>query len=459
MQKGVHFRLHWLETKQTLKLALPIMTSQLGQLLLGVVDSLMIGRVGVAPLGASAFVGSVFAFFLVFGFGVCNCVGPLVARAEGAQNKQECQELLKHSLWYSLVWGVFLAGLIHILASFLHLFNQPEEVTVLARDYLLIMGWSLVPAVLFHAFRQFAEGLSKAFVPMLIVLVAVLLNAFLNWVLIFGNLGFDAYGLNGAGWATFITRVFMLIALIGFLFSSAAFREYLPASWNFRANWKLIKSMLNIGLSSGFQTLFEVGAFVAAAVMMGWLGTNALAAHQVALNVVSMTFMVTLGVSFAVGIRVGSAMGRGDIRAARRIGFGGIGIGVFVMAVFGIMIFLARGIVPGWYIANQEVIDLASKLLLFGALFQIFDGAQGVAVGALRGLSDVRVPTLITFFVYWVITLPLVYMLGFHFKGGAEGIWFGLTLGLILAALLLTSRFDASTRQLMHRVPSSVSAA
>jgi MATE family multidrug resistance protein len=424
------------------------MTSQLGQLLLGVVDSIMIARVGIAELGASAFVGSLFAFFLVFGFGVCACIAPLVARADGAQKSEECGEILRHGLVFTLLLGVALAVVIEVLAQYLSVFSQPPEILILSKEYFLIMGWSLIPALLFHALRQYSEALSRPMVPMLIVLASVAVNAGLNWLLIYGNAGFPQLGLNGAGWATFITRIFMFVGLVIYIFRSSHFLDYYPQRWLAAVRWGRILEMLRIGASSGFQTLFEVGAFVAGAVMMGWLGTEALAAHQVALSVVSMTFMVTLGISFAVGIRVGSAMGRGDLRAARRIGFGGISIGSFWMALCGIGIYLARHSLPFVYVQDERVARLATSFLVFGAIFQIFDGAQCVAIGALRGMTDIRIPTFITFFVYWVVSVPLVYLLAFRFNSGPEGIWLGLTIGLILASILLTSRFDVSTRGL-----------
>lgn len=183
---------------------------------------------------------------------------------------------------------------------------------------------------------------------------------------------------------------------------------------------------------------------------MGWLGTNALAAHQVALSVVSMTFMVIMGISFAVSIRVGHALGRGDLRTARRVGFGGITLGGVWMALFGLAIYFLKDFLPTLYVSDPEVLKLASSLLVIGAVFQVFDGTQGVAIGALRGMGDVKIPTLITFCSYWVIALPAVYFLGFRTNLASHGVWWGLTIGLVLAAFMLTSRFDASTRRFIN---------
>ncbi len=430
-----------------MKLAVPIMISQVGQLLLNVVDSIMIGHVGIAPLGASAFGGAIFSFFLVFGFGVLGCVSPLMARFDGSQNVEGVREVFRHGVFLGLALGVILAGSIVILSFFLELFDQPIDVLDLAAPYLVIMAYSLVPALLFHVFRQTSEALGRPVIVVMIVMAAVALNAFLNWLWIFGNWGFSPAGLVGAGWATFTTRILMFLGLWIYVYRHPTFTGYLPLVWRKVLNVSLIREMLRIGLSSGFQTLFEVGAFVAAAVMMGWLGTQVLAAHQVALSVVSMTFMVTMGISFAVSIRVGHALGRGDIRAARRLGFGGIVLGGLWMGLFGIAIYAFKDLLPRIYVDDTGVMHLATSFLVMGAIFQIFDGIQGVAIGALRGMGDVKIPTLITFVVYWVITLPLVYLLGFKTSLEGHGVWMGLTVGLILAAIMLTSRFDASTRR------------
>ncbi|MDB5038648.1 MAG: efflux family protein [Bacteriovoracaceae bacterium] len=448
-----HFKILLIESKQTLKLAVPIITSQVGQLLLGILDAIMLGRVGVVPLAAASFAGSLFSIFLVFGFGISSCISPLVARADGAQKKRESGEILRHGLVFVIYFGIILACMIELLSNYLKWFDQPAEVLQESKGYLLIMGWSIIPALLFQSLRQFCEGLSKAFIPMLIMLSAVLLNGGLNWLWIYGNWGFSAHGLMGAGWATFVTRVVMMIAIAIYIMRSPKYEENLPLRWFSKLKMTLIREMFALGFPSALQTLFEVGAFAAAAVMMGWISTSSLAAHQIAISIASMTFMVTLGISFASSIRVSNAIGRNDLRAARRCGFGGIGLGGIAMAFFGIVIFITHAWLPSIYIHDLDVIEIASKLLIIGAFFQIFDGIQGVAVGALRGMSDVRFPTLITFASYWVISMPLVYFLGFTYSYGAVGIWIGLSIGLIVASIALTWRFHILTN---HRIQKSI---
>lgn len=440
-----HTKTLWIEARQTLHLALPIAASQVGQLLLGMIDTIMIGRLGVAPLGASAFAVSIFSVILVFGFGVSSCLSPLVARADGAQKKRECGEVLRHGIFFMLICGVLLASILQALSKFLSIFGQTQEVISLSRDYLVVMGWSIVPALLFAAVRQFSEGLSKAYFPMIVMVLAVGLNTGLNWLWIYGNWGFSAYGLSGAAWATFFTRVAMLIALVMYVIRSPKFEEYLPLKWTakFSANW--FREMFRLGVPSALQTFFEVGAFAGAAVMMGWISTTALAAHQVAISVASMTFMVTLGLSFATSIRVSNAVGRSDLEGARRVGFVGIGLGGLAMSIFSVLIFATYHWLPKIYTSDLQVIDLAAQLLIVGAFFQVFDGIQGVAIGALRGLRDVVMPTMITAVAYWIVSLPAVYFLAFVLHQGAVGIWIGLSIGLVVAATALSLRFHLTT--------------
>lgn len=441
-----HFKVLWIETRQTIELAFPIVASQVGQLLLGIVDTLMIAQLGVVPLGASAFATSLFSLFLVFGFGVMSCVSPLVARADGAQKFRECGEILKHGLVFATIFGLALALVIQILAHRIEWFRQPPEIAESARSYLAIMGWSILPAVLWHTVRQFTEGLHRPGFPMFLTFGGVLLNAGLNYILIWGHFGFPAMGLDGAAWATFFVRVFMFGALAVYIFRSIHFAENLPLKWLTEFRRTRFYEMFSLGFPTALQTLFEVGAFCVAAVMMGWLGAKALAAHQIAINVVSITFMVILGLSFAVSIRTGHALGREDRAAARRLGFGAIGLSSVIMFYFAILILILNEVVPLLYVSDPDVIGLASQLLIIGGLFQVFDGVQGVAAGALRGLHDVKLPTFVGFVSYWLVSIPLFFYLGFERKMGGAGIWLGLLMGLAVASIALTWRFHRITR-------------
>ena len=324
------------------------------------------------------------------------------------------------------------------------------EVQLQAKSYMKIIGLSSVPLMLFQSYKQFIEGLSVMRPAMIISVLANIINAFANWVLIFGNLGFPALELNGAGWATFASRAFMAFALMGFVMSNKFFKQY-DVSFHFRSiNWPIIKKILSLGLPSGMQYFFEVGAFSFAVIMVGWLGTKQLAAHQIAINLASISFMAVLGISVAGSIRVGNAVGMKDIAETRRAGFTASLLGASVMLISGIIFILFRNFLPTLYVNDQEVISYASSLLIIAALFQISDGTQAVGIGILRGLTDVKIPTAITFIAYWIVGLPVGYLLAFTYKMGVQGVWYGLLIGLTTSAILLTLRFNSRSKRIVH---------
>jgi MATE family, multidrug efflux pump len=282
---------------------------------------------------------------------------------------------------------------------------------------------------------------------MVFSIVANIINWFVNWILIFGKFGLPAMGLNGAGWATFFSRLFMGIGLMWFVMASSTYSEY-DLSFHFKKiDPRIIKKILALGLPSAFQYVFEVGAFTFAAVMIGWLGTRQLAAHQIAINLASISFMCALGVSGAGAIRVGNAVGKRDVKEIRRAGFSAIVLGQAIMGTFGIIFIFFRNYLPAFYISDPSVISTASVLLIIASIFQIADGTQAVGIGILRGLTDVKGPTLITFIAYWVIGLPVAYILGFTFRMSVEGVWIGLLIGLTASATMLTFRFNRKSRE------------
>ncbi len=436
-------KIYAIETRRTLWLAGPIIMGQLGQIMLHVIDSLMVGRLGAVPLAASALASSLSIIFLVFGFGVSSCVSTLVSRANGAQNRFECGEYLRHGFLLNVSVAVLMIVLVELTLPFLVLLDQPAEVVAEAKGFMRLLSFSFLPVLAAQTFKNFAEALGDTMRPMIIMIFALPLNAALNWVLIFGNLGLPQLGLMGAGYATLITRTLAAIALMFLVLKSVRLEENRPAQWWIKFERSRFVEMLKVGLPSGFQSLFEVGAFSVAAVMMGWLGTKTLAAHQIAINVASLTFMVPMGLSFAVAIRVGNAMGAKDYQAARRIGLGAFGVAIFFAILFSIGFVLGREEIPKLYIDDPEVWALAGPLFLLAGAFQIFDGLQVVGVGCLRGLLDIRFPTVVTFVAYWVLSLPLGYVFAFWLDWKGAGIWTGLSIGLLVPAVLLTTRFNA----------------
>jgi MATE family multidrug resistance protein len=285
---------------------------------------------------------------------------------------------------------------------------------------------------------------------MIIALSANFVNAFANWVLIFGELGFPKLGIAGAAWATFASRIFMAAAIMFYVMRNEKFKRY-DVNFHFRGlDFKIIKKILRLGLPSGFQYFFEVGAFSFAVIMIGWIGANELAAHQIAINLASISFMAVLGISQAASIRVGNAMGEQSVSKIRKAGFTGIFLGASIMSLAGLTFILLNNFLPTLYIDDEAVISIASRLIIIAALFQLSDGTQAVGIGVLRGLTDIKGPTIITFIAYWVISLPIAYILAFYFNLGVDGVWIGLLIGLTVSAILLTLRFNHKSRQIIH---------
>jgi len=442
----VHLKKHIVSTFQ---LAYPVIIGQLGIIMMGVVDSLMVGKLGAAPLAASSLGGSSAFIVLIIGIGVTYAVTPLVAIAVGAGKFEDCGIYFRQSLLVNSILSIIIVVIIYFAADLIQYFDQPQEVQNQAADYMRIIGFSSIPLLLYQSYKQFIEGLSVMRPAMIITLIANLVNVFANWLLIYGNLGFPALGLNGAGWATFASRAFMALALMGFVMNNKFFKKY-DVSFHFKSiNWTVIKKILSLGLPSGIQYFFEVGAFSFAVIMVGWLGTAQLAAHQIAINLASISFMAVLGISVAGSIRVGNAVGMKDIAETRRAGFTASLLGASIMFGAGVIFILLRNFLPTLYVSDEVVISYASSLLVIAALFQISDGTQAVGIGILRGLTDVKFPTAITFIAYWIVGLPVGYLLGFTFKLGVQGVWIGLLLGLTTSAILLTLRFNSRSKQVI----------
>lgn len=434
----------------TIQLAYPVIVGQLGIIMMGVVDSIMVGKIGASSLAAAALGNGMTFIILIIGIGVSLAVTPLVAIAVGAGKFEDCGIYFRQSLLVNSIMSVLIAGLIIFLSDFIKYFNQQVEVQNQAISYIKIIGLSSVPLLLFQTYKQFIEGLSIMLPAMIIALLANIVNVFVNWVLIFGNLGFPALALDGAGWATFASRIFMALALMVYVMKNKRFKQY-DVSFNFKSvNRPVIKKILSLGLPSGIQYFFEIGAFSFAVVMVGWLGTKQQAAHQIAINLASISFMAVLGISVAGSIRVGNAVGMKDIAETRKAGFTASLLGASVMLVSGIVFVLFRNFLPTLYVNDPEVITYASSLLIIAALFQLSDGTQAVGIGILRGLTDVKIPTAITFIAYWIVGLPVGYILGFTFGLNVQGIWIGLLLGLTTSAILLTLRFNSRSKHLVN---------
>jgi multidrug resistance protein, MATE family len=426
------------ELRLTLALALPMIVAQVSQMLIGITDAAMIGRVGTVELAASAFTGGVFGLFYIVGIGLLLPVGVFTARDHGAKNDAGCGAWLQHGKAMALAAGAACFVLLALVSTQLHRFGQPPEVVAVMRPYFLLCSLSLIPVFYFQVQRQYLDALGRPWVGTTIMLVDVGLNAFFNWIFIWGHLGAPALGLTGAGVATLFVRT-LAVGMI------ALWLRREP-----RANGPLergrFREMLHMGVPAAGSLLFESGAFAAAMLMMGWLGATALAAHQVALSCAAFTFMFPLGLSMAVSIRISKARGEGRTEVLPAIGFGALGCSCVIMLLFALGFVAGGTLLARAFTPDVAVIALAAQLLIVAAIFQLFDGGQVVSAGALRGLTDVKVPTVITFIAYWVVSLPLAYGLAFHTRLGPVGIWAGLASGLACAAVLLARRFHRLTR-------------
>lgn len=453
MLRRLNFKEHF---SRTYYLAYPVMLSQLGQVMVGVADSVMVGRLGAVPLAAASLANSIFFVIMMFGTGVSMAITPLVAAADGEGKPRMITRIFNHGFAINGFTGIFLFLVIVMAAPLLYHMEQPEEVVELGIPFLGIISMSLIPLMFFQTFRQFAEGLSQTKQAMMITVFCNLINVGLNWLLIYGNLGFPAMGLNGAGWATLISRVLMLLIMWYFVWNSKRFKAY-HIKFNFRKLYfPMFSKMLKLGLPTGFQFVFEVGAFSTAAIMMGWIGVNALASHQIAINLASISYMMASGLSAAATVRVGNQLGRKDIKTLREAGFTIFGMVVIFMSVFAIFFISMRNYLPLLYIDDVQVVEVTASLLIIAGLFQLSDGIQVVGLGALRGMADVKVPTIFTLIAYWVIALPLGYLLAFHWGLAERGVWFGLLIGLTITGTLLLTRFNKLSLRLLHRQKKTV---
>ncbi|WP_339709305.1 MATE family efflux transporter [uncultured Kriegella sp.] len=458
MQKKTLLQQYTKEFRYNLKLATPVILGMLGHSFVAFADNVMVGQLGTAELAAVS-LGNSFVFIAMsLGIGFSTAITPLVAEADGAGKKADGKSALKHGLVLCTLLGLSLFVLILLSEPLIYLMKQPPEVVELALPYLDLVAFSLVPLIMFQAFKQFSEGLSQTKYPMYATIIANVVNIVLNYLLIFGSLGFPKLGIVGAAIGTLVSRIVMLIFIWILLNSKKKFHDYVTG-FNFRKiEKKVMNKIISLGFPSALQMFFEVAIFTAAIWLSGVLGKNPQAANQIALNLSSMTFMVGMGLGVAAMIRVGNQKGLQSFKELRRIAISIFFLTFLLEIVFAILFLVGRHWFPTLYldekdliniVDNTEVIELTAKLLLVAAFFQISDGIQVVVLGALRGLQDVKIPTWITFVAYWLIGFPISFYLGLYTELESTGIWIGLLTGLTASAILLYIRFNYLTRKLI----------
>lgn len=430
----------------------------LGHTFVAFADNIMVGQLGTAELAAVS-LGNSFVFIAMsIGIGFSTAITPLVAEADGAGDRAAGKSALKHGLVLCTLLGLVLFGIILLAKPLMRYMEQPEEVVLLAIPYLDIVAFSLIPLIMFQAFKQFSEGLSQTKYPMFATILANVVNIILNYLLIFGALGFPKLGVVGAAIGTLVARIIMLIFLWVLLKNRKKFHDFVTG-FNFRKlETSYLKKIMNLGFPSALQMLFEVAIFTAATWISGVLGKNPQAANQIALNLSSMTFMFGMGLGVAAMIRVGNQKGLNNFVELRRIARSIFFMTFLLEIVFATLFLLGRYWFPTLYLDehdlinqadNLEVIGIAAQLLLVSAFFQISDGLQVVILGALKGLQDVKIPTIITFIAYWVVGFPLSFYLGLYTDLKSVGIWIGLLSGLTASAIMLYIRFNYMTKRLI----------
>jgi len=443
------FRYNW-------KLASPVITGMLGHTLVSFVDNVMVGQMGTAELAAVSLGNSFLFIAMSLGIGFSTAITPLVAESDSEGNFASGQSVLKHGVFLCTLLSVVLFRLILLGKPLMSLMQQPEEVVALALPYLDLVAISLIPLIIFQAFKQFSDGMSKTVFPMYATIIANIINVLLNYVLIFGKFGFPQMGIVGAAIGTLISRGAMLVILIVLLKRNKKTAPFL-AGLNFRNIQKrMSKKLLNLGFPSALQMFFEVALFTAAIWLSGVLGKNMQAANQIALNLASMTFMFAMGLGVTAMIRVGNQKGLRNFTELRRVAQSIFLLGLLFAIGFAVIFMLFRFSLPNLYVNvndlsqiqdTREVVASAASLLLLAAIFQISDSVQVMVLGALRGMQDVKIPTLITFISYWVIGFPVCYFLGKPNMFGGVGIWIGLLFGLTTASVLMYLRFQYLTKK------------
>jgi MATE family multidrug resistance protein len=430
----------------------------LGHTFVSLVDNVMVGQLGAAELAAVSLGNSFIFIAMSFGIGFSTAITPLVAESDAENDFDKGKSAFKHGLVLCTILGVVLFLMVLLAKPLMYIMDQPLEVVDLALPYMDLVAFSLIPLIMFQAFKQFSDGLSLTKYPMYATIVSNILNVILNYLLIFGTFGFPKLGIVGAAIGTLISRIVMVIFMWWLLRGREKSKAYVTNIKVFVLESAMIKKLFNLGFPSSMQMFFEVAVFTAAIWLSGTLGKNPQAANQIALNLSSMTFMFAMGLSVTAMIRVGNQKGLQNFEDLRRIAMSIFLLGLIFAVVFAITFLVFHQALPKIYVNlddasnfadTSEVVSIAATLLLASAIFQISDSLQVIVLGALRGLQDVKIPTIITFIAYWLIGFPISFFLGKEDAYGSLGIWIGLIAGLTSAAIMLYIRFHFLTKKLI----------
>ena len=432
----------------------PIIVGQVGLVLMGVADTVMVGKLGYVPLAAAGLSVSIFFLISIFGLGLITATSSLISGERARKNEKNLPLFLRDSVIIGLVAALLLFIVLLGIIELLPHFDQKPEVVAQAKPFLFLLAVSIFPMNLYMSGKNFCDGYFLTLWPMLITFGALILNIFLNWVFIYGHFGFPAMGLVGAGWATLIARIFMGLLVFWVIFKSKTIGFSLASVFKFNFKINFFKPILKLGIPSGFQYFFEVAAFSGAAILAGVIGAIPQAAHQIAINVASLTFMFAVGIAVSGSIYVAENYAHHDKKGAYKYGMSAIWLVIFIEVIFALFFIAFHQIIPSWYTTEKEVLFIASRLILIAAVFQVVDGIQAVCLGVLRGLHDTRFPSMLTFIAYWMIGIPLSWYFAKYTSMGIYGIWWALTLSLFFISISTFWRFKVKTRYQKNNEPS-----
>lgn len=446
------------EFKTNIQLAYPVIIGMLGHTLIGIVDNIMVGKLGSTELAAVSLGNSMIFVAMSLGIGFSTAITPIVAEADAEKDHSKIRSAFHHGLFLCIILGFSLFGLVVLAKPIMELLQQPKEVITLAKPFVDWVAFSLVPLIIYQGYKQFADGLSMTKVSMYAIVMANILHVFINYCLIYGVWIFPKMGIIGAALGTVISRIAMVLFMHIILSRKEQLKQYFHDFSFDEIKKEMIRKIVNLGLPSAMQMLFEVVLFTAGIWLCGNIGKTSQAANQIALSLASMTFMFAMGLSVVSMIRISNQKGLNDYKQLVVVARSIFLLAITVEILFALMFVVLHQILPYLFLNmenqtqlldNQEVITIASKLLLVAAVFQISDGIQVVVLGALRGLQDVKIPMYITFFAYWIIGFPISFYLGEYTSLKAVGVWIGLLAGLTAAAIFLYIRFHYLTKKLI----------
>lgn len=446
------------EFRYNIKLAYPVILGMVGHTLIGIVDNIMVGKLGSTELAAVSLGNSMIFVAMSIGIGFSTAITPIIAQADAEKNSPKIRSTFHNGLFLCAVLGVLLFGLVVLAKPIMEMLQQPKEVIELAKPFLDWVAFSLIPLVIYQGYKQFADGLSMTKYSMYAIIMANILHVLINYLLIYGIWIFPKMGIVGAALGTVISRIAMVVFMHMILCRKEKLKQYFHGFSLAEIQKTVIKKIVNLGLPSAMQMLFEVVLFTAAIWLCGSIGKTSQAANQIALSLASLTFMFAMGLSVVSMIRISNQKGLQDYKQLIIVARSIFLLAIIVEIIFALLFVAFHTVLPYLFLNmenelqlldNQEVIVIASKLLLVAAVFQISDGIQVVVLGALRGLQDVKIPMYIAFIAYWIVGFPISYFLGLQTELKAVGVWIGLLAGLTIAAIFLYIRFNYLTKRLL----------